>query len=209
MKLKTNPLIEFLPDQHRTRMKDTGELIPWGTTQICSWDMSKEAMKSIGDTKHIWEPRGNALHDSAQAFLEGKPMPDPGVYSEWIDPLVNHPIWKKFSPIAVELRMVSPDRFFTGAFDCLLEGPSRDGDTIRVLADFKTLSKPHSPTRKLSRQLGSYLSLLLDTEQISVSKCMGIFCRPGSVELTVEEPDDCLGAWADCLDVFKKTLPDW
>ena len=166
-------------------------------------------MKSIGETKHIWGPRGDTVHASAEAFLLGKPMPDPGAYSDWIDPLVKNPIWKRFTPIAIELRMVSPDRFFTGAFDCLLEGPDKDGNTIRVLADFKTLSKPHSPTRKLARQLGSYCSLLIDTHQLSVSKCMGIFCRPGSVELTVEEPDDCLGAWVDCLDTFRKSLPDW
>ena len=116
---------------------------------------------------------------------------------------------KQYEAVAVEHRMVSKDGFFAGSFDGLLRGFSKEGEPITVLMDLKTLKHAGSPTRSIAKQAGAYICLLNDNHKIIVDRVVGVFSKPGSVELVVEDPQDCIDKWHHCLTEFKKTLPDW
>ncbi len=105
--------------------------------------------------------------------------------------------------------MVSRDGFFAGSFDGLLRGFDRDNQPITVLMDLKTLKHAGSPVRSIAKQAGAYITLLNDNHKIFVDRVVGVFSKPGSVELVVEDPQDCIDAWQDCLLEFRKSLPDW
>ena len=136
-------------------------------------------------------------------------MPDFGAYSDWAKPLIAHPIWKEYQAIAVEHRMVSRDGFFAGSFDGLMRGFDQQGNPNTWLMDLKTLKHAGSPTRSIAKQAGAYICLLNDNHKILVDRVVGVFSKPGSVEMVVEDPQDCIDAWQDCLVEFRKTLPDW
>ena len=102
-----------------------------------------------------------------------------------------------------------PDGFYAGSLDCLLRGEDNNGEMVTILADLKTLSSHHSSTRSIARQAGAYIALLCDVEQIHVDRVLGVFSKPGSVEITVEDPQTCLEAWVDCLDLFKNWKPSF
>ena len=202
-----NPDLAFDPIMHRYRLK--GELVPWSVTGITSYNMSPQAEAAIAKDKPNWEPRGNTLHEVLECHLTGRPLPDFGNYSEWAKPLIAHPLFKQYQAVAVEHRMVSKDGFFAGSFDGLLRGFNKDNEPITVLMDLKTLKHAGSPTRSIAKQAGAYITLLNDNHQIFVDRVVGVFSKPGSVELVVEDPQDCIDAWQDCLLEFRKSLPDW
>ena len=141
--------------------------------------------------------------------MTGEALLDPGPYAEWIDPLLAHPLFKQYEAIAVEHRMVSKDGFFAGSFDALLRGLDKSGKPQTILMDLKTLKHAHSPTRSIAKQAGAYICLLNDNHKILVDRVVGVFSKPGSVEMVVEDPQDCIDAWQDCLVEFRKSLPDW
>ena len=105
--------------------------------------------------------------------------------------------------------MVSKDGFFAGSFDGLLRGFDKEGKPITVLMDLKSLKHADSKTRSIAKQAGAYICLLNDNHKILVDRVLGVFSKPGSVELVVEDPQDCIDAWQDCLLEFRKSLPDW
>ena len=72
-----------------------------------------------------------------------------------------------------------------------------------ILADLKTLSSHRSQTRSIARQAGAYLCLLEDNHRIFVDKVIGVFSKPGSVEVTVEDPQQCMEAWVVVLICLK------
>ena len=41
-------------------------MIPWSVTSILSHDMTALAAERIAETKHLWEPRGNHLHQMVE-----------------------------------------------------------------------------------------------------------------------------------------------
>ena len=202
-----NPDLTFDPVLHRYRLK--GELVPWSVTGITSHNMSQLAREAIEKDKPNWEPRGRLLHQFVENLWTGRPLPDVGIYKPWSDALQAHPIFKTYEAVAVEHRMVSKDGFFAGSFDALVRGVSKAGDPLTILIDLKTLKHEHSPTRSCAKQFGAYTTLLNDAHHVYVDKCVGLFSRPGSVELVVEDPQDCIDKWQHCLTEFKKTLPDW
>ena len=171
--------------------------------------MDPKVKAKIDETKHKWEPRGNTVHECLEAHLTGAAELDPGPYGEWVSALLQHPLWERYDCIACEHRMVSPDGFYAGSLDCLLRGEDKNGEMVTILADLKTLSSHHSSTRSIARQAGAYIALLCDVEQIHVDRVLGVFSKPGSVEITVEDPQTCLEAWVDCLDLFKNWKPSF
>ena len=141
--------------------------------------------------------------------MTGSPLPDFGAYAKWAKPLIAHPLWKQYQAVAVEHRMVSKDGFFAGSFDGLLRGLDKQGNPQTILMDLKTLKHAGSPVRSIAKQAGAYICLLNDNHKILVDRVVGVFSKPGSVELVVEDPQDCIDAWQDCLLEFRKSLPDW
>ena len=178
-------------------------------TSICSFDMDPKVKAKIDETKDVWAPRGDTIHACLEAHLTGAAALDPGVYAEWVDPLLQHPLWDRYEVLAVEHRMVSLDGFYAGSLDCLLRGEDKNGEMQTILADLKTLSSHRSQTRSIARQAGAYLCLLGDTHRIFVDKVIGVFSKPGSVEVTIEDPQQCMEAWVDCLDLFKNWKPSF
>jgi len=192
------PDLEFFPDSHRYRYR--GQWIKYSITQVIS-DKTDAQMARIMSTKHIWEPRGNTVHACLERFLLHGDPGDPGDYAEWIDPLVNHVMWTRWEPVAVEMRLVDPRHSICGSFDCMLRNKD---DGRLVLADLKTLGNTHSKTRDISPQLGGYLNL---ADQCVpnfpvVSRCLGIWARPGSVELTTYETQDSITNYLAARSLF-------
>ena len=205
--LQPNPNLKFDPIKHQYTV--FGEPVPWSVTGITSHDMDPKVKAIIDKTKDKWSVRGNTIHECLEAHLTGAAELNAGDYTEWVKPLLEHPLWSQFEAIGVEHRMVSPDRFYAGSIDVLLKGNDKNGEPQTILADLKTLSSKRSPTRSISKQAGAYICLLADVERIQVDKVLGVFSKPGSVEITVEDPQDCIDAWLDCLDAFKKWKPSF
>ena len=205
--LRPNPDLFFDAESHRYRFKDIW--IPYSVTGITSYGMDGYVQKKIDDTKHIWGPRGDTIHACLEAFLTGAAVLNPGDYAEWVDPLLAHPLWSRFRPLAVEHRMVSKDHFYAGSFDALLHGPDKDGNETTVLVDLKTVAKASTPVRSIAKQAGAYIALLNDNHRVQVDRVIGVFAKPGMVELKVEDPDECLSSWVDHLDYFKSQQPDF
>lgn len=199
------PGLQFLEESHRYLYM--GQFIPYSATKILSHDMTDHKRKRIEETKSQWEPRGNCVHQALEAFLTSKDV-EMGEYGEWIEPLIAHPLWTKYQPLAVEHRLVDKkELYYAGSFDFLLKGT--DGKII--LGDLKTLARANSPTRSVATQLGAYLYLMSQWHpEIMVTRCMGVFSKPGKVELTVHEPQECLDAWMSSLDAHKSLYqPDF
>ena len=202
--------LEFLPEVHRYRYKDPAtQRLRYATasiTTVCN-TKTKEQMDKIMETKHIWEPRGNTVHHCMELFSIGKSC-DPGEYREWVEPLVNHDIWKRWTPIANELRMVDTRYGIAGSCDVIIQH-NETGE--QVLADFKTQSRKDSTAYDIKPQLGGYLSLIDQCygKHLNISRCFGIWSRPGDVEITVYNSEDCITAYLAARDIYLRNRPDW
>ena len=62
------PGLEFFSDLHRYRYK--GRWLPFSVSRIAS-PVSPEVELRLEATRHIWEPRGNAVHEYCEALLTG------------------------------------------------------------------------------------------------------------------------------------------
>ena len=183
MHLPPVPGLSFDPERHRYHLDGYGWLAHSITTVVN--DKTPAQMARIMASRDQWEPRGNTVHACLEAALTGQPLPDYTPYAEWVDPLLEHPMWKTWSAVAVEHRMVDTRYSIAGSFDALLQ---HKDDGRLVLADLKTLSSPHSQTRDISPQLGGYLNLMDQCHPgTAVSRCIGIWARPGSTSITTYE----------------------
>lgn len=198
--------LEFFDDLHRYRFD--GVWVPYSVTHICSFDMPASRRAAIDQTRPQWAPRGQAVHAAMEAFLtpdrDVTELPEYETYLSWIEPLVHHPIWGMYKPLACEHRMISRSRLFAGSLDCLLT----DGKKI-VLVDLKTQSSKRSAPYDIRKQLGAYCTLLEDCHGLSVDQCVALWARPGVCEQTLMDPSDCIQVWSDKLEAFKAQLPDF
>ena len=65
-----NPLpIEFDEETHRYIWTPTNETMANSVTSITGFDMPESKRKSIEQFKHIWAPRGTAVHKALELFL--------------------------------------------------------------------------------------------------------------------------------------------
>ena len=142
-----------------------------------------------------------------ELFSIGKTC-DPGDYSEWVEPLINHKIWETWTPIANELRMVDARYGIAGSCDVILQH-NKTGK--QVLADFKTQSSKDSKPYNIKPQLGGYLSLIDQCygTQLYIEDCFGIWSRPGDVEITVYKASDCKLAYEAARTLYLRNRPDW
>ena len=139
--------------------------------------------------------------NALEQHLLGAASANPGDYSEWVDPLLSHQIWTKYKKtIACEHRMWGKTAgiVYAGSCDFIVT----DGTRV-ILGDLKTLSSHNSKTRDISPQLGAYVNALNQRHQLQVDKCIGVFAKPGSVEFTVYEPDDCVDKWTQAVEDYK------
>jgi hypothetical protein len=192
--------LHFDDDAHRYQWIPTGEWLAYSVTRVKAIDMSAKQRAALDRTKHIWEPRGKHVHSCLEAYLLGEALLDPGDYDDWVGPLLDHSIWKRVEPVAVEHRLCDLKHSVGGSCDALV----RDKDNGKLLLlDLKTQGDAKASTYDTSVQLGGYLSMLIDHYQLDVDTCITVWSRPGKTVVTRAKPDDCLGAWVDALDAFK------
>ena len=204
--LEPIPDLVFYPDPlHRYMYK--GDWLARSVTAVLSHDMSAATRARIDATKHEWEPRGNTCHAALEAALLGHTAPDPGDYSEWITPLLAHPLFKDSEVLAVEYRLVDQRKSLAGSFDCLLR--SAKGKTL--LCDLKTVSsKPAAASRKpADAQLGAYAAMLIDHHQIDIDACLTVVAGPGITTVKTSDPSACISQWLDAWDFYNLLQPDF
>ena len=195
----------FDPVNHRYHLAGYG-WVAHSITKVVN-DKTPAQMKRIMDSKHIWENRGNTVHQCLENFLLHGEAGDPGDYAEWVEPLVNHIMWKTWEAVAVEHRMVDTRHSIAGSFDALLRNKN---DGRLVLADLKTQSSHHSKPRDISPQLGGYLNLMDQCHPgVAVNRCIGIWARPGSTSITAFEGPDCIESYLAARSVFLAAQPDF
>ena len=190
------PDLEFHPDAHRYRYK--GDWLLYSVTQVVS-DLDDKARKRIEETKHIWEPRGNAVHEFLESFLIGEALTNPGDYTDWTNALLGCWIWEGCEVLAAEYRLVDPIKRVAGSFDGLIK--TAKGTTC--LFDLKTVSSaPAAKSRKPAEaQLGAYRSMLATHHPyLQIDKCLTIVVGPGACEIKTSDPDACVAQWVDAWD---------
>ena len=75
-----------------------------------------------------------------------------------------------------------------------------------MLIDLKTQSSARANTYSTDQQLGAYLSMLVDHHAIKIDECRTVWSRPEKTYVgEIQDPDQCLEAWVDKLDLFKMT----
>ena len=162
-------------------------------TGILSVNKTAAQLANIERYKSSWAPRGTSVHAALEHKLRDLPFDLDPAYAEWTAPLLAHPFWETFQPLAVEYRVCDLKRGIGGSLDAL----GVDGFTGRtVLLDLKSQSSAKYGTYSTDAQLGAYLSMLLSHHKLMVDECLTVWARPG--ECFVGDPqnvDECLAEW--------------
>jgi hypothetical protein len=196
--LMLDPLpIHFDEAAHRYRWQPTNTWLSYSVTKIAAASKSPEAMARIRATQHIWEPRGRHTHAQLEAFLKGQPV-DLGDYAEWVEPLLDHAMWKRLRPLGVEHRLADPERSIAGTLDALCE--HEDGSVI--LLDLKTQGSANGSPYSTNAQMGGYASMLPMHYPLAVDRCVTVWAKPGATTITVAEPSECIAEWEAKRDAF-------
>lgn len=190
--------ITFFEEQHKYRWDPTGEFMATSVTAVCSHDKAADELANIEKYRWSWEPRGLAVHAAAESMLNGETVRCPDEYAEWIEPLLEHKLWREFDPIATELRLVDLKKSIGGSLDAL--GYWRGKLT---LIDFKSQSNPKSSTYSTDRQMGAYAHMLGANYGLIVDECRTVWCRPGKCTVGArQDPDSCCVQWVDAWDAY-------
>jgi len=190
--------LEFFPSLHRYRYK--GRWLPFSVSKVTN-RVNPDQRRHFEQTKHIWAPRGNSVHEYCEKLLKREELPLTD-YQEWTKELDDCWLFRDSEPLAVEYRLCDSRKGIGGSFDFLLKTPN--GKV--VLGDLKTVGSENAVnTRKPAiAQLGGYLSMLIDHRpMITVDWCYTVVVGPGKIKLLQNEPDECLGTWVDAWDAFK------
>ena len=179
-------------------------------TQVLSHDMSAATRARIDATKDGpdgWLIRGNTVHACLENFLMHGDPGDVGDFSDWVNPLLAHPLFRDAEVLAAEYSVCSPSKSLGGQFDALLR--TAKGKT--VLCDLKTVSsKPAAASRKpADAQLGAYSALLIDHHQLNIYACLTVVAGPGITTVKTSDPSDCISQWLDAWDFYRLLLPDF
>ena len=205
MTTKIKPLaplpIEFNEEAHTYLYLPTGERMGTSVTGVCSVNKSAAALRNIERHKASWEPRGLHAHSALEHNLRGLPFEVNPVYAEWVAPMLAHPFWETFEPIAVEYRLVDLKRGIGGSFDAL--GYDHFAGGKLILLDLKTQSSAMYGVYSTDAQMGGYLSMLLDRHHLTVDECLTVWARPG--ECLVGDPQDP----KECLAEWEQTYEKW
>ena len=198
------PII-FDEESHRYLWEPTQTWMTDSVTSVTGFDMPEKKRLAIEAHKHKWAPRGIAVHSALEKFFKKIDIiPEYNEYDKWIWPLLDHPfIRDHFEPIAVEYRVCDLKNTIGGTLDAL-GVDKRTGN--KVLIDLKTQSSARANTYNTDEQLGAYLSMLIDHHAMKIDECRTVWSRPEKTYVgEIQDPDQCLEAWVDKLDLFKMT----
>ena len=198
------PII-FEEESHRYLWEPTQTWMTDSVTSVTGFDMPEKKRLAIEAHKHKWAPRGIAVHSALEKFFKKIDIiPEYNEYDKWIWPLLDHPfIRDHFEPIAVEYRVCDLKNTIGGTLDAL-GVDKRTGN--KVLIDLKTQSSARANTYNTDEQLGAYLSMLIDHHAMKIDECRTVWSRPEKTYVgEIQDPDQCLEAWVDKLDLFKMT----
>tara|TARA_B100000700_G_scaffold106135_1_gene119860 strand:+ start:317 stop:940 length:624 start_codon:yes stop_codon:yes gene_type:complete len=198
------PII-FDEESHRYLWEPTQTWMTDSVTSVTGFDMPEKKRLAIEAHKHKWAPRGIAVHSALEKFFKKIDIiPEYNEYDKWIWPLLDHPfIRDHFEPIAVEYRVCDLKNTIGGTLDAL-GVDKRTGN--KVLIDLKTQSSARANTYNTDQQLGAYLSMLIDHHAMKIDECRTVWSRPEKTYVgEIQDPDQCLEAWVDKLDLFKMT----
>jgi hypothetical protein len=192
--------LEFHEHIHRYRYRN--EWMRNSVTQVVQGELDEATKQRIEETKHIWAPRGTAVHGALEKHLLGQGVVMQDEYSDWIDSLLDHWMFNDAEVLAVEHRLVDPKRSLAGSFDFLL----RTAKGTLCLGDLKTVGSANgAASRKpANAQLGGYLLMLADHyPTVTVDKCVTVVSGPGVVEVKTAEPQACANAWLEAWDRYE------
>ena len=199
MTTKIKPLeplpLEFNEDAHSYVWTPTGEVMGTSVTGVCSVNKTAAQLANIEKHRPSWEPRGLHVHASLEHKLKGLPFEVDPAYAEWTAPMLAHPFWETFEPIAIEYRMCDLRRGIGGSCDAL--GYDHFAEKL-VLLDLKSQSSSRYGVYSTNSQMGGYLSMLLSHHKLIVDECLTVWARPG--ECFVGDPqdvDECLAEWEE------------
>lgn len=190
--------LEFFDDLHRYRYN--GRWLPFSVSRIAS-PSDPAAERRFEQTRHIWEPRGNAVHQYCETLLKG------GIlwkdeFKDWTDELDDCWLLTESEAVAVEYRLCDARKGVGGSFDFLV----RTSNDKLVLGDLKTVGsdKAVSQRQPAKAQLGGYLAMLIDHHpRLSIDSCYTLVSGPGRYRLIKSDPDECLMEWLGAWDAFK------
>lgn len=205
-RLKPLP-IDFDEERHEYTWEPTGARLAYSVTQILRVLKTEWQLQMIEKSKATWAPRGTSVHAGLEAFLNGKPAEQvladiDEQWLPWLEPLLAHPFWQVFTPIATEYRVCDLARSIGGSLDAL--GWYAPTESL-VLLDLKTLGKRRKPY-STDAQLGGYLSMLIDQKKLVVDDCLTFWSMPGEAEHgDPQPPQRCLDAWEDAYSKWSLT----
>lgn len=192
------------PKVHRFPISVTGV--------ISAVTKTPEQKAQIMSTQHIWGPRGNTTHKALETFVNNKWNPtietleplstigdDGNDYSDYITPLLNHPIWQKVTPVASERTVYCLKRNVAGTVDLIL----KFNDGSYGIADLKTQGRPTDKPYDTKPQLGAGVHMAGDRYRLYFSRCLTIWARPGEVQIQTHDAQACLDAWWATLDTYE------
>ena len=204
------PIKDLTFDEATHRYSYRGETLPISVTSILSFDMTEFVKKKIAETKHLWEPRGNLLHNLVESHLCGEAQVAWGEYEEWGRPLLAHPILNRYKAIATEYRLVDKRKRYAGSLDFLMAGETPSGEHKVWLGDLKSKQRANSSIGDHRAQLGAYVSMLMQHHpSLVVDECVVVNSFPGRVEISVHTVQDCLAAWDDKFQAFQDWKPSF
>ena len=177
--------------------------IPHSITKVVR-NLSDYEKKCIEETKHIWEPRGNFVHEQMDNFANDRAV-DLSNYAEWIEPAIAHPFFKSWAPIATEYSVIDRRYLIAGRFDGLYICTNKNSkyyDKLCLL-DFKTQgSKTSTPNATVWKQLGGYCNLLDQCKKLVVPLVAAVWIRPGRTVVDIREAEDPISSYLAARSLY-------
>lgn len=191
-----------------------GRLFPVSVTQLISAvTKTHQQMEAIMASRHIWEPRGNLIHQTLEHWVNQRwnpsppssDPPPPGDYTDWIKPLLSSPLWERITVVGSELMAYSTRRNVAGTCDLVLQFP----DGTYGIADLKTQSSKSSTPYDTRPQLGAGVEMIGDHYGLYFTRCLTLWSKPGTMEIQTHSADECLQAWLDVCEQYDLRFRPW
>jgi hypothetical protein len=183
------------------------------TSLISAVTKTPEQMAQIMATKESWEPRGNTCHQALEAMVNNRWNPSPpsatacsaGDYNDWIEPMLNSPLWERITVIGSEVMAYSMAYNVAGTVDLVLQF----ADGTHGIADLKTQGSKSAKPYDTKPQLGAGVDMIGQHYRLVFSRCLTLWSRPGSFEIQTHDAQECLDAWLDVVAQYKLRFRPW